>query len=359
MRDQTNDQPNPHDIDPAGNQRALELIAGARQGDEASISELISLIYPELERRAHWLMSGERTGHPFGPSGSELVQRLMVRILESGAQIFNAVNTEEELIRLLTRRMRWILVDYAIHDPPDRLVPFHEVKRSALVSHVAMEEVPGTHQALADLEEALAKLAEEDAQAALAIELRAFSGLTSKEAAGAMGLSVASFRRSLSHGKAFLKELIESPARQAWAKNFKKLQAADPLASAFLRGIEAKRRLIGETGGVYSTEQVAEFLGTTPQEIDKRRTGRKLLGLVFRRKGYMYPVWQFDKDRGTLPGLEEVLLTLADHDAWMQNIFFVSRNTRLNERRPFDLLRQGEIEPVIEAAKSLGEHGAP
>jgi hypothetical protein len=141
-------------------------------------------------------------------------------------------------------------------------------------------------------------------------------------------------------------------------KSLKKLQAADPLAGAFLRGIEAKRRLIRENGGVYSTEQAAEFLGTTAQEINKRRTSRKLLGLVFRSKGYLYPVWQFDKDRGTLPGLEAVLLTLADHDEWMQNIFFVSRNTRLNERRPLDLLRQGEIEPVIEAAKSMGEQGA-
>jgi hypothetical protein len=138
----------------------------------------------------------------------------------------------------------------------------------------------------------------------------------------------------------------------------KRLQAADPLAEAFVRGIESKRRLIKENGGVFSTERVAEFLGITPQAVNKRRNSRKLLGLTFRRRGYMYPAWQFDPKRGTVPGLEDILLALADHDEWMQNIFFVTPNTRLSDRRPLELLREGNITSVIEAAKSFGEHGA-
>ena len=80
------------------------------------------------------------------------------------------------------------------------------------------------------------------------------------------------------------------------------------------RGIEARRRLIKDNGGVRTTEQVAEFLGISPQAVNKRRTSRKLLALTFRRRGYMYPAWQFDPIRGTLPGLEEVLLTLSHQD---------------------------------------------
>jgi hypothetical protein len=108
-------------------------------------------------------------------------------------------------------------------------------------------------------------------------------------------------------------------------ETFKRLHAADPLAEAFIRGIEAKRRLIKENGGVFSTERVAEFLGMTPQAVNKRRNR------------------QFDPEHGTVPGLEEVLLALADHDEWMQNIFFVSPNTRLSDRRPIELLREGNI----------------
>jgi hypothetical protein len=53
-----------------------------------------------------------------------------------------------------------------------------------------------------------------------------------------------------------------------------------------------------------------------------------------------------------------VLLALADHDEWMQNVFFINPNTRLEGRRPLDLLREGEIQEVLDAAREFGQHGA-
>jgi hypothetical protein len=140
-------------------------------------------------------------------------------------------------------------------------------------------------------------------------------------------------------------------------ENLRQLQAADPLAPAFLRGIEAQRRLMKENGGVYNTDRVAEFLGITPQAVNKRRNSRKLLGVTFRKRGYVYPIWQFD-ERGTVPGLEDVLQSLADHDEWMQNVFFITPNPRLNSLRPLDLLKRGQLAEVLQAAKSFGVHGA-
>src|ERR1022692_3197445 len=143
------------------NGRATDLIERARRGDAAAIDELIGLVYPELKRRARWLMMGERPGHTFGPSGSELVQRVMEKILEAGGQIFSAAQTEEDLINLLTRRMRYILVDYAraagAHGwpSPKSRVPFDDVQRSAPVSPVNIEEV-------LHLDELLTRLAGQD-----------------------------------------------------------------------------------------------------------------------------------------------------------------------------------------------------
>ena len=209
MRDETDDATNPGDPVPAADERARELIGGARRGDSVSIDELVSLIYPELKRRARWLMKGERPGHTFGPSGSELVQRVMERILETGGQIFKAANTEEELIKMLTRRMRFILVDYArsagkhgMPSPRGRL-PFDDIERSTRVASVNLDEVLITHQALA-------KLAGVDTEAALALELRVFAGLTNDEAAGTMGLSVPKFRRTFKFAMVFLKELMQN-----------------------------------------------------------------------------------------------------------------------------------------------------
>ena len=211
MQDETNDQNPPRVPVPPETEPALKMIADARRGDSAAINDLVSIIYPELKRRARWLMRGERIGHTFGPSGSELVQRVMEKVLETGGQIFKAANTEEELIKMLTRRMRFILVDYArsigIHGKPSprSRVPFDDVQRSARVASVNLDEVLITN-------EALAKLSGVDPEAATALELRSFAGLTNEEAAGTMGLSVPKFRRNLHFAMVFLADLLQEPA---------------------------------------------------------------------------------------------------------------------------------------------------
>jgi hypothetical protein len=135
------------------------------------------------------------------------------------------------------------------------------------------------------------------------------------------------------------------------------IQKSDPLARAFLDGLDAKARLIEQNGGVFKTEEVAEYLGITPQAVNKRRALRQLVGLTFRKRGYVFPAWQFT-DRGTVPGLERVLLALGDHDEWMQNVFFINPNTRLGGRRPLDVLREGDIQEVLDSAREFGQHGA-
>lgn len=86
MDEETNDQPNAGNPSRPEDTRAIKMIARARLGDSVSINDLMSRVYPELKRRAQWLMKGERVGHTFGPSGSELVQRVMEKILEAGVR---------------------------------------------------------------------------------------------------------------------------------------------------------------------------------------------------------------------------------------------------------------------------------
>jgi RNA polymerase sigma factor (TIGR02999 family) len=192
----------------AGQTRATALIEGARRGDAAAIDELIGLVYPELKRRARWLMMGERPGHTFGPSGSELVQRVMEKILEAGGQVFSAAQTEEDLINMLTRRMRYILVDYAraaiTHGKPSpkARVQFEKVENWAPEATVKLDKVIG-------MDEILTKLAARDPDATNALELRFFAGLTNEEAASALGLSVASFRRNLKRATVFVKAAMQ------------------------------------------------------------------------------------------------------------------------------------------------------
>jgi hypothetical protein len=135
------------------------------------------------------------------------------------------------------------------------------------------------------------------------------------------------------------------------------LKRVEPLAPAFIRGIEARRQLLEDNGGTLTAEQAAQSLGVTRQAVDKRRSAGKLIGLTTGRHGYRYPVWQFTVS-GTLPGLESVLGVLASHDEWMQTAFFVGSNPRLDNRTPLEKLQAGEVEKVLLAAEAYGEHGA-
>jgi hypothetical protein len=135
------------------------------------------------------------------------------------------------------------------------------------------------------------------------------------------------------------------------------LRAVEPLAPAFIRGIQAQRRLLDEHGGTLSAAQIGEILGITPQAVDKRRQSHSLLALNMGRHGYRYPVWQFTES-GALPGLKDVLQALHPHDEWMQIAFFVSKNPRLHNQTPIDMLKAGELDKAVDAARAYGEHGA-
>jgi hypothetical protein len=135
------------------------------------------------------------------------------------------------------------------------------------------------------------------------------------------------------------------------------LMIVEPLAPAFIRGIEAKRKLIEEHGGILSAERAAEILNITRQAVDKRRRNGKLIGLNMGRHGYRFPIWQFTES-GVLSGLEDVLAVLAPHDEWMQAAFFLGKNPRLGDRTPIETLKEGKLGRVLDAAEVYGEHGA-
>ena len=135
------------------------------------------------------------------------------------------------------------------------------------------------------------------------------------------------------------------------------LTAEDPLATARLRGVERQQTLLKESGGVLRSKEAADLLGISRQALDKRRRQGRIIGLTQGRRGYAYPVWQFE-GRKIQGNLEKVLRRLKDHDPWMQLTFFLNANDRLDGKSPLELLRLGEVEPVLEAAASYGEQGA-
>jgi hypothetical protein len=131
--------------------------------------------------------------------------------------------------------------------------------------------------------------------------------------------------------------------------------APDPLTAALLRGAEMKRALLRTEGGVLSAQQLADHLGITVQGLGKKRDRGQVFWLEV-GDGYVYPAFQVGPD-GLLSGIREVLETFAVHDPWMRVSFMLTGDARLGGRRPLDLLREGEVGPVVRAARAYGEHG--
>lgn len=136
------------------------------------------------------------------------------------------------------------------------------------------------------------------------------------------------------------------------------LPTSDPLAMARFRGVIAMRELLHAEGGALSVVDVADLLGITRQAVDKRRHAVQLLAVQVPKRGFLYPAWQFTDAGTVLAGLVEVLKALREHDPWAQARFFLAGNHRLKSKRPLDLLRSGDLEPVLVAASAFGEQGA-
>lgn len=132
---------------------------------------------------------------------------------------------------------------------------------------------------------------------------------------------------------------------------------SDPLSTARLRGLRARNRLLEARGGTVGSREVGELLGITRQAVHQRCKAGKLLGLETGRHGLAYPLWQFDES-GLVPGLEKTLAALDDASPWMKARFLLSRNVRLEDQAPIDVLKKGRTAEVLEAAASFGEHGA-
>ncbi len=130
-------------------------------------------------------------------------------------------------------------------------------------------------------------------------------------------------------------------------------------ARALLRGIEIAEADLAASGGAFDFLQVQRLLrGVSRQRIDKRVREGSLLAVPGPSNKRRFPVLQFDAEGKVIAGLDRVRDGLRFTSPWAVLNFLANPLDDLKGQKPIDLLRQGEIEPVLEVVRRQGVQGA-
>lgn len=169
-----------------------QLLSALEQGDALAAEQLLPIVYEELRRLAAVKLAHEPSGQTLQPTA--LVHEVYLRLLGEahwqGRGHFFAAAAEA---------MRRILIENARRKKRLR-------HGGALVRRELPEvAAPEKDDELLAVDEALTRLAVEDAEAARLVTLRFYGGLSMEEAAEVMGISRASAYRHWSYARAWIR----------------------------------------------------------------------------------------------------------------------------------------------------------
>jgi RNA polymerase sigma factor (TIGR02999 family) len=183
-------------------QEVTHLLIRWHEGQRAALDELTPLVYGELRKLAAAYMRRERTEHTLQPTA--LINEAYLRLVDQSLPMFNS---RTHFFGVAAQIMRQVLVDFArAHRSEKRGAGF----RTPLDEAVHLSVEPSTD--LLELHDALERLATFDHRKAKVIEMRYFGGLTRDEVAEAMHLTLATVKRDLMLGEAWLRrELAARP----------------------------------------------------------------------------------------------------------------------------------------------------
>jgi RNA polymerase sigma factor (TIGR02999 family) len=177
------------------------ILSAMEHGDPSAADQLLPLVYDELRRLAAQKLALEKPGQTL--QATALVHEAYMRLVGSGETETGETqrwDSRGHFFAAAAEAMRRILIDRARKKRSSKRGGSRK-KLNIDAMELATEATPD--QLLA-VDEALAKLADEDAAAARLVELRYFAGLTVEEAGNALGVSTATAYRHWKYARAWL-----------------------------------------------------------------------------------------------------------------------------------------------------------
>lgn len=180
--------PSPQDV--------TQLLADLSAGKSEAQEQLIPLVYNELHGLAVHFMRHQKPGHTL--QATALVHEAYLRL---GGDEEAAWESRAHFMRVAARAMRSVLVDHERRKKAQKRKG--ERDRKPLVDTLQFSENPD--HGLIELDDALNRLAEMDAQTAQVVDLRFFSGLSVEETGRVLNISPRTVNREWTVAKAWLK----------------------------------------------------------------------------------------------------------------------------------------------------------
>jgi RNA polymerase sigma factor (TIGR02999 family) len=176
------------------------ILRDIENGDPRAAEALLPLVYGELRKLAAQRLAQEKPGQTLQPTA--LVHEAYLRLVgpDQGADW----DSRAHFFAAAAEAMRRILVDAARRKASTKRGGGFERR----ILDDAQPEPGEDADELLALDEALTQLAEADPQAARLVQLRYFAGLTTEQAAVALGMSARSAYYTWSYARSWLRRAI-------------------------------------------------------------------------------------------------------------------------------------------------------
>ena len=174
------------------------------KASDATVDDLLTLVYEDLHRLARVYMRRERRDHTLQPTA--LIHEAYLRLID---QRRTGAMGRAEFVAMAAVMMRRILVNHA----RKRATVKRDHGKRTSMSLVADSNLPPVVDVLS-LHDALDRLAVIDQRKARIVELKFFGGLTTEEIGDVLQVSHATVERDWSFARAWLSDAIGGDAPQ-------------------------------------------------------------------------------------------------------------------------------------------------
>ena len=177
------------------------VLSAIQHGDPCAAEQLLPLVYDELRQLAAQKLAQEKAGQT--RQATALVHEAYVRLVGSGEEAASREqrwDSRGHFFASAAETMRRILIDRAREKRSEK----RGGGRQKLDIDAVDVATRATPDQLLAIDDALAKLARDDPEAARLVELRYFGGLTVEEAGKALGMSTATAYRHWKYARAWL-----------------------------------------------------------------------------------------------------------------------------------------------------------